>query len=31
MRVSVCNYLTTERDVDLTLASVKEALAEARG
>lgn len=30
MRVSVCNYLTSERDIELTLASVKEALAEAR-
>jgi glutamate/tyrosine decarboxylase-like PLP-dependent enzyme len=30
MRVSVCNYSTTERDVELTFASVKEALAEAR-
>lgn len=30
MRVSVCNYLTTERDIELTLSSVKEALAEAR-
>jgi glutamate/tyrosine decarboxylase-like PLP-dependent enzyme len=31
MRVSVCNWLTTDRDVDLTLASVREALAETRG
>jgi glutamate/tyrosine decarboxylase-like PLP-dependent enzyme len=31
MRVSVCNWLTTDRDVDLTLASVRGALAETRG
>jgi hypothetical protein len=31
MRVSVCNYLTSDRDIELTLASVKEVLAEVRG
>ena len=29
MRVSVCNWTTTERDVDATIASVREAVAEA--
>jgi glutamate/tyrosine decarboxylase-like PLP-dependent enzyme len=30
MRVSVCNWITTDRDVEQTLASVSEALAQAR-
>jgi glutamate/tyrosine decarboxylase-like PLP-dependent enzyme len=30
MRVSVCNWATTERDVDEAIASVREAIAEAR-
>jgi glutamate/tyrosine decarboxylase-like PLP-dependent enzyme len=29
MRVSVCNWLTTDRDIEQTLASVREALADA--
>ncbi|MBV8964105.1 MAG: hypothetical protein JOY97_13540 [Hyphomicrobiales bacterium] len=28
MRVSVCNYLTQERDIDQAVASVREALAD---
>jgi glutamate/tyrosine decarboxylase-like PLP-dependent enzyme len=31
MRVSVCNYLTTEADVERTLASLREAVTEASG
>jgi glutamate/tyrosine decarboxylase-like PLP-dependent enzyme len=31
MRVSVCNWLTSEEDIERTLASVRDALAEARG
>jgi glutamate/tyrosine decarboxylase-like PLP-dependent enzyme len=31
MRVSVCNYLTTDEDIDRTLASIREALAEGGG
>jgi glutamate/tyrosine decarboxylase-like PLP-dependent enzyme len=30
MRISVCNWLTTENDIALTLASLREAVAEAR-
>jgi glutamate/tyrosine decarboxylase-like PLP-dependent enzyme len=30
MRVSVCNWLTTDRDIELTLASLREVLADAR-
>jgi hypothetical protein len=29
MRISVCNWTTTDRDVDATIASVRDALAEA--
>jgi glutamate/tyrosine decarboxylase-like PLP-dependent enzyme len=31
MRVSVCNWLTSDRDIDLTLASVRDALAAQHG
>ena len=31
MRVSVCNWATTERHIDETIASVRDAIAEARG